>query len=306
MPRPLPPGLGPVFGVREARALGVSHKRLAASDVHSEFRGSRSVTSAEAPAPDDYFAAQYAELVRRCRAYVPVAPAGFRFSHITAARLYGMPLPPELVRRTDLDVTVSGAHPPRMKGIIGHRAMRQHADAVREPLPVLPAEQVWLQLAQVLDLDDLIVAGDYLVRRKRPPSSLAKLNAAVAEAGGAPGITRAREALLEIRPGTDSPMESRMRLTIVRAGLPEPAIRHTVYFEGFFVGTPDLAYVRERVALDFDGSLHLTDERVYIDDVERRALFEDADWRYLTITKNHLRVPRSFLARLDRLLSERA
>lgn len=305
MPRPLPPELGPVFGVREARALGVSHKRLAASDVRSDFRGSRSVTSAEERTPDDVFAAQYADLVRRCRAYVPVAPPGFHFSHITAARLYGIPLPSEYGRREELDVTVSDAYPPRMKGIIGHRAMRQHTNVMRELLPVLPAEQVWLQLASVLELDDLIVAGDYLVRRKRPLSSLAKLDAAVGEASGTPGIKRARDALLEIRPGTDSPMESRMRLTIVRAGLPEPAIRHTVYFEGFFVGTPDLAYVRERVALDFDGRLHLTEERVYLDDVERRALFEDAEWRYLTITKNHLRVPRSFLARLDRLLSER-
>ncbi|MET4582380.1 hypothetical protein ABIE21_001890 [Conyzicola nivalis] len=234
-----------------------------------------------------------------------VAPTGFRFSHITAARLYGIPLPSHYVLRAELDVTVSGSYPPRMKGILGHRATLQHAIVVREMMPVLPAEQVWLQLASVLDLDDLIVAGDHLVRRKRPVSSMAKLEAAVAEATGVPGIKRARDALLEIRPGTDSPMESRMRLTIVRAGLPEPAIRHTVYFEGYFVGTPDLAYVRERVALDFDGKLHLTEERVYVDDVERRALFEDADWRYLTITKNHLHVPRSFLARLERLLSER-
>jgi hypothetical protein len=304
MPRPLPPELGPVFGVKAARALGVSQKRLAGSDLHSEFRGSRSIASAEEPVPDDFFEARYADLLRRCRAYVPVAPAGFRFSHITAARLYGIPLPLEFGRRTELDVTVSDSYPPRMKGIIGHRTTHQHSSVVRE-LPVLPAEQVWLQLASVLDLDDLIVAGDHLVRRKRPISSLAKLHAAVGEASGVPGIKRARDALLEIRPGTDSPMESRMRLTIVRAGLPEPAIRHTVYFEGYFVGTPDLAYVRERVALDFDGKLHLTDERVYLDDVERRALFEDADWRYLTITKNHFRVPRSFLARLERLLTER-
>ena len=305
MPRPLPPELGPVFGVKAARALGVSHKRLAGSDVHSEFRGSRSVSSAEQRPPDDFFEAQHADLVRRCRAYVPVAPAGFRFSHITAARLYGVPLPSEYGRRTELDVTVSGSYPPRMKGIVGHRATLQYASAVREMLPVLPAEQVWLQLASVLDLDDLIVAGDHLVRRKRAVSSMAKLEAAVSEATGVPGIKRARDALLEIRPGTDSPMESRMRLVIVRAGLPEPAIRHTVYFEGHFVGTPDLAYVKERVALDFDGKLHLTDERVYLDDVERRALFEDADWRYLTITKSHLRVPRGFLARLERLLAER-
>jgi hypothetical protein len=255
MPRPLPPELGPVFGVGAARALGVSHKRLAASDMHSEFRGSRSVKTAEERAPDDFFEAQNADLLRRCRAYLPVAPAEFCFSHITAARLYGIPLPSQFGRREDLDVTVSGSYPPRMKGIIGHRSTRQHTN--------------------------------------------------VAAAGGVPGIKRARDALLEIRPGTDSPMESRMRLTIVRAGLPEPVIRHTVYFEGFFVGTPDLAYVRERVALDFDGKLHRTDERVYVDDVERRALFEDADWRYLTITKNHLRVPRSFLARLERLLTER-
>lgn len=101
------------------------------------------------------------------------------------------------------------------------------------------------------------------------------------------------------------PPESRLRLVIVRAGLPEPVIGHTVFFQGFFVGTPDLAFVREKVALDYDGKIHREDERVYADDIERRQLFADAEWRYITVAKDTLRVPRSFLSRLERLLRER-
>ena len=172
-------------------------------------------------------------------------------------------------------------------------------------LPVLPVEQVWIQLAAILTLDDLIVAGDFLTRRKSPLSSLAKLGEAVANAGTFPGVSRARSALVEIRPGTDSPMESKLRLLIVRAGLPEPVIGHTVYFEGAFIGTPDLAYIRERIALDYDGKVHRATERAYLDDVERRNLFADAHWRYITVTKDNIRVPRSLLARLERLLADR-
>lgn len=224
---------------------------------------------------------------------------------MTAARIHRIPIPHRLETRSDIDVTVAAASVPRRIGVIGHRTARLPALVVREGVPVVPVEQAWLQLAPFLSLDEQIVAGDFLVRRKRPASTLENLAATASAAAGLPGAARARDALEEIRPGTDSPPESKLRLVIVRAGLPEPIIGHTVYFQGHFVGTPDLAFVKERIALDYDGSIHRDDERVYTDDVERRQLFADAGWRYITVTRENLRVPRGLLARLERLLRER-
>jgi hypothetical protein len=300
----IPPELGPEFSFGDGRRAGLSRRRLASSDLVAHFRGSRAFDLT--PVDGDFFAQRHAALVHLCRCYLPVAPADFRFSHVTAARLYRIPLPEELEKRASLDVTVAGSSVPRRAGIRPHRMTRLPDLVELEGLPVLPVEQVWLQLAAALTLDDLVVAGDHLVRRKSPASSLARLEEMTDAAGGRRGTVRALHALGDIRPGTDSPRESRMRLVIVRAGLPEPVIGHTVYFQGHFVGTPDLAYVRERIALDYDGSVHRENERVYLDDVERRQLFADADWRYITVTAETLRVPRSFLARVSRLLEERA
>lgn len=300
---PLPPGLGPEFSFGDARRAGVSRRRLDAPDLTAEFRGSRG--RVRPPAAGDVYAQRFAALLDRCRAFLPVAPRDFRFSHVTAALIHRIPLPPALEAQRDLDVTVAGSTGPRRSGIIAHRVATLPESASSARLPVFAVEQVWLQLSTVLELDDLIVAGDHLVRRKSPASSLAKLTDAVHAAAGRPGAARARLALAEIRPGTDSPRESRLRLLIVRAGFPEPVIGHTVIYQGYFVGTPDLAFVRERIALDYDGQVHRDDERTYVDDVERRQLFADANWRYITVTRENLRVPHSLLSRLDRLLRER-
>lgn len=282
----------------------MSRRRLAASDLSADFRGARSLVQTS-DSSGSYFQQRHESLLRLCRAYVPVAPDNFRFSHVTAARLHGIPLPEREERRSGLDVTVGSGTRARRAGVIGHRVARLPPVVESEGLPVVPVEQAWLQLGAVLTLDELIVAGDHLVRRKRPPSSLERMADLLAAANGQRGIALARRALLEVRAGTDSPPESRLRLLIVRAGLPEPVIGHTVYSEGYWVGTPDLAYVRERIALDFDGRIHRDNDRVYEDDVERRQLFADADWRYITVTNETLRVPRGFLARLERLLAKR-
>ena len=306
--RPLPDDLGPEFAVEAGRAAGLSRGRMRAGDLDALFRGSRSahlepVDTAGLPAAE-HFEVMHALFVARCRAYLPVAPDDFRFGLVTAARLYRIPLPPELQRRDSLDVVVaSNRFPPRMAGVSGHRTLELPPSRIVEGLPLMPPELVWLSLARVLTLDQLIVAGDFLVRRKTPLSSLDGLRAALAEHGAKPGAVRARESIEQVRPGTDSPKESEMRLILVRAGLPEPQIGYTVYdVNGHWVGTPDLAYVARRVALDYEGDIHRTDERTFRGDIERREMFADAGWRYIRVTQDHLRAPHRLVARVAPLL----
>ena len=251
-----------------------------------------------------YFERLHAEFVARCRAYLPVAPPDFRFGFITAARLYRVPLPPRLQGRLLLDVFVADSRfPPRMKGVTGHRTRALPPLEMHDGLPVFPPELVWLSLARTLTLDELIIAGDHLVRRKGPLSSLDELRLAVGEHVGKPGALQARDAVEQVRPGTDSPTESEMRLVIVRAGLPEPVVGYTVYdANGHWVGTPDLAFVKARVALDYEGEVHRTDDRTFQGDIERREMFADAGWRHIRVTKDHLRAPDRLIARVAPLL----
>jgi G:T-mismatch repair DNA endonuclease (very short patch repair protein) len=283
--------LGDAFSVAEGRAAGLSPQQLRNPRLLSHFSGSRSRRRGA-----DL-------LLERCAAYVPVAPDGFRFSHVTAAVLYGMPLPSRLERRPELHVAVRrGAPAPRHRGVVGHRISDTRL-ATPRGFPCVTPELAWLQLAAMLTLDELVVAGDHLVRRKRPSSTIELLAQVVA--GRARGAVLARRALRDIRPGTDSPQESRMRLILLRAGLPEPVIGFRVHHDGYFVGTPDLAYVAERIAIEYEGEHHRLDAKVFRDDIDRRELFESAGWRVMRVTADNLRDAVRFVARVTRLLAER-
>ena len=287
----LAPALGERFSVAAARAMGVPAGRLRASDLHSPFSGARSLTPTDA-------------LRERCFAYLPVAPPRFAFSHVTAARLYGMALPSRLERERPLDVSVPlGSSHPRRRGIAAHRVA---ALDVRDlaGLPLLAPAPTWLQLARWLEPDELVVAGDSLVRRKGRLTDLATLHAAVDAATRARGVRSCRAALADIRPGTDSAQESRLRLEIVRAGLPEPVVGHTVHHEGAFVGTPDLAYPLQRIAIEYQGSAHWRDEAAVAADIARREMFIRAGWRVLEVTASRLRNAGRVAGEVAALLAE--
>lgn len=303
-PSPLPSELPDAFSVRMATEAGVSRDRLRSSDLVAHFHGSR-MTRQPAPHGDNH-SQGHAALLERCRAYVPVAPARFAFSHVTAARLYGIPLPHRLEREASLDVATTGDTRPRRRGVNGHRVELGDIRRV-ESLPVVAPERCWLQLAPRLSVDDLIIAGDHLVRRRAPSSTLLALSEVVADAVGARGVRRALIALGDIRAGTDSPPETRTRLILVRAGLPEPVVGYTVIdADGYFVGTPDLAYIAEKIAIEYEGEVHRTDRRVFDDDIDRRERFERAGWRVVRVRAHHLRDPRVLAERIRILLIERA
>jgi hypothetical protein len=172
---------------------------------------------------------------------------------------------------------------------------------------VVEPELAWLQLAPVLTLDELVVAGDHLVRRKRPASTLALLRSIVEQGVGVRGRRNAVDALRDIRAGTDSPMESRTRLIIVRGGLPEPVVGFRVLDDdGFFVGTPDLVYVAEKIAIEYEGDIHRTNRRTFSDDIERRELFEWSGWRVLRVTDTYIHSPWRLVSRVSDLLRLRA
>lgn len=231
------------------------------------------------------------------------------FSHSTAAVIYGIPLPYRIEHDARLHVaTESGEQPPRARGVVGHRLSGSHPLTRRQNLPVYGAEQVWLQLATQLAVDDLIVAGDFLVRRKRPISTLDALALAIESGGSRAGIARARVAIRDVRAGRDSAMESRLRILLVRSGLPEPIIGFTVTNrDRDFVGTPDLAYVRQRIAIEYQGQIHQSDPKVFAEDVERRELFEAAGWHVILVFKQHLNNrPHWVVSRVADALRDRA
>lgn len=288
--RILPPELADrPFSVGEAMAAGLGRKRLRGHDLSAPFYG---VRSSQTPR----------SALALCEAYLPRMHAGQYFSHVSAALLYGIPLPRICEQRASVDVSVSApAHPPRTRGVIGHRLASDTAVRLLRGHRLAAPVETWLQLGTVLQLDDMIIAGDFLVRRKRPLATIEELRAAT-RVGGRPGIQVARRALKDVRQGTDSPMETITRLILVRAGLPEPMVGYTVHDgAGDFVATPDLAYVAQKVAIEYQGAVHWSSPRIIREDIARREALERAGWQVILVVAEDLGVRSPLLVRRVRL-----
>jgi very-short-patch-repair endonuclease len=80
-------------------------------------------------------------------------------------------------------------------------------------------------------------------------------------------------------PLAESPMETRIRLALVLAGLPAPVVQHRV--QGFGRSHRlDLAYPEVLLAIEYDGADHLDPDRARRD-LEREALLTWLGWTVL-------------------------
>jgi hypothetical protein len=295
LPKPLD---GRAFSVNEGRANGLSPARLRGADLSVPHRGVR------APAgPRTH--------LERLDAYAQRLGAGEYVSHVSAALLFGAPLP----RRSlagPVHISVFRPHRAhRVRGVLHHELeLREHRAGTVRGLPVLDPAVVWLQLAPQLTLDELIIVGDFLITgsepfdQRKPWTTLDALRAAVDRAPGARGIRRARAALAEIRYGCLSPQETRLRLLIERAGLPAPVLNHRLFDEhGRLVAMLDGAFPEQLVGYEYMGDHHRTDRTTFRNDMVRRGRVEDLGWSQVDISNDDLELrPLETLARIARRL----
>lgn len=284
MPRrsPLPLELPDRFSVSEAVALGVSPSRLNRSDIRRPFHGVRAI----------------GELSDRtvqaaCLEYAPrLAPWQF-FSHETVFCLIGAPTPDWPYRPA---IHVSAHRParePRTAGVRGHRLQVREPAIVVLPngLPIEDPVRAWRQVGALWALDDLIAAAEFLIsdRGRRPIASYDELAAEVSVMGDLRGGIL-RKALAHVRPGVRSPRETRLRLLIVRAGLPEPEVNWVLRDgSGARVAELDLAYPRWRVAPEYDGRVHADNPAQFAKDADRWDLIRALGWDHVRVLNHHLR-----------------
>ena len=238
-------------------------------------------------------------LVRAAAALLRYGGQAFA-SHATAARIYGLPVPP----LPDEHVTVTDRRARhRRAGVVCHFARAASGRTV-EGVRVSAPAQVFVELATLLTLVDLVVVGDHLVRTRLV--SLTGLREACATTS-LPGAARARAAVDFVRPRVDSPMETRLRMLIVLAGLPEPEVNLLVGDdEGLALRRYDLCWPAARLIVEYDGRHHIEREQQWESDLERREGIDDDGWRLVVVTaKGIYRRPDLTLAKVHRLLRER-
>ena len=210
------------------------------------------------------------------RAALLVHPDTAWLSHTTAARLLDLPVPTD----PRIHVSVPTAADRRLKQALRHHVRRRPATTLVDGLPVTTGADLFCELGELLGLVDLVVAGDALVRagRVRP----AQLVRAAAYLSGDHSVHTRRAAGL-VRARVDSPMETRLRLLIVLAGLPEPQVNPVIRGDGFSTRA-DLCYPELRLVIEYDGQQHRAEDLVQWDrDNERLDWFARHDWELVPV-----------------------
>ncbi len=198
-------------------------------------------------------------------------------SHHSAARLIGGVVPED----PRVHVTVTSPRQRRCReGLVMH--VNANVQTMqRGTLTITTPEQTFCDVAHEFTLVDLVVLGDSLVHRG--VVDLGDLLAA-AEASTDGSCALARQAAVLVREGVESPMESRVRLMMVLAGLPEPMINRTIFArDGSVTYRLDLSYPELRVAIEYDGRQHAEDAHQWGWNVTRREWLDDQQWRLLVL-----------------------
>lgn len=267
------------FTTAEARRSGLSRRRVHGGRFRRPFRGIRSASDPRT-------------VLELCGAYLPKMADHEFFSHVTAGVTHGLWLPLVVERRLELDVAVIKPHrAPRDARVRGHHLIdRPGLVVVRRGMRVTNVIETLCQLAGVLSEDELVVAAESLLPPRRASSRvmLERIVRAFSDPHR-PYAAKLRRAAPRIRIGSRSAQESRFRLQLVAADLPEPLINHL--WTGPDGGTTegDLVYPVERVWIEVEGDQHRTDRRQWRNDVVRYERLTDLDWRVVRVTADDIR-----------------
>lgn len=274
------------FTRAEAAAAGLDLRALRRKEYRVIFRGV--YVGADVPESTDLVV----------RAALKLHPESAFVSHHTAAEVLGLPVPSS----SDVHVSVlKRADRTQRVGIDCHLAPRSSHITRRRGIRVSAPLELFVQLAGHLSLVDLVVLGDAMVRKH-----LVTVDALVTHcrASAVRKAKAARRAAGYVRAEVDSAMESRLRMLIVLAGLPEPVVNHKIRDEnGKVLRRFDLSYPMLRLIVEYDGRPHIEREENWENDLQRREEFDEHGWRIIVVTsKGIYRHPDRTVERVHRAL----
>ncbi|MCX6501688.1 MAG: hypothetical protein NT132_04655 [Microbacterium sp.] len=281
LPSSLPDDLPPTFAIADAAERGLPAGRLRRSDLEVPYPGVRRRLGGASPS----------SVRDLCQIYAPRLKNWQFFSHETALVLIGAPSP-EWPYLPSIHVSAHRpAREPRLTNVAGHRLQLREAATLVDAagLPIEHPVRAWRQCGLLWQLDDLVAAADYLVSGETPCASAEDLAHEVAVMGDVRGAVL-RRALSLVRPGVRSSRETRLRLVLGRAGLPEPQINWVLRTaEGGFVAELDLAYPRYRVGAEYDGRVHAEDPAQFAKDADRWDRIRAEGWDHVRVLNHHMR-----------------
>ena len=238
-------------------------------------------------------------LEHRGAAALLITPPGSALSTQTAVSLRGLSLTGDDV--VHVHVPPGAAAPRPREGIAVHRPVLGFGSVPHRGLRLTTPGRTLLDVARALPDDELVVIGDHFARTG---PGVRSLWCAVENCPRHPQHRRVMRVLGRVRVGVDSPQETRLRLVIVRCGLPEPMVDVPVRDSaGGWIGQADLGYPRARVAIQDEGDVHRSTPRRWRQDIARDEAFVAVGWRVLRATAEDVRRPRTFCQRLAHALA---
>ena len=205
-------------------------------------------------------------------------PAGSAFSGRTAAWLHALDVG-ELSR---IEVTVPlWASASRGVRLAVRRAALLVGDVVTvHGLPTTSVPRTLADIALCAPLEEAVGIADMALHHGL--STRTEMEAWVRARAGRPGTRRLRRVLELADPASESPMETRLRLLLRRARVPEPESQAVLTDrDGNFVARVDFYFPAHRLCIEFDGGIHR--DRLVEDDRRQNRLLS-AGYRLLRFT----------------------
>ncbi|WP_245730429.1 DUF559 domain-containing protein [Micromonospora pallida] len=199
------------------------------------------------------------ELGAELRALFMRLPAGAVVGFHTGARLHGFGDVPQDVLHV---IVPAGSVVPKIAGVTVHEAMLPVRDPVLlSGVPAAPAARCAVDLARTLRRIDVLPLLDLALRSGAClPADLAQ---EVTRHARLRGVRQACELVSLADARSECRQESQLRLVLVDGGLPRPEPQIWIADEwGHPAFRLDLGYRAHRVGVEYDGSSHLTRERL--------------------------------------------
>ena len=230
----------------------------------------------------------------RLRAVVARMPLEYAFSGLTAAWLLGL----DVAWNDPIEVTISRDVPVRARaGVRLRRAALPQSDVIRrQGFRTTSAERTVRDLGSRADGVESVVAVDMALHAGLVGHS--QLVNYVLAHPGEKGIKRLRRAVRLADARSESPMETRLRMELVKGRLPRPSVQAELRdASGQFIGRADLYYPDRKLVIEYDGENHK--DRLVADLRRQNALF-NAGYHLLRFTVADLRTSGSVVAQVRR------
>jgi hypothetical protein len=258
---------------------------------------SRDVIAAGLLTPDQLRSAAWRQLGRGV--YIDAELAVTPLIRIQAAALW---LPAEAVVTARSAAQISGvdlADPDNVVEVVSPRRIRPMPGLVVRAVHIAanevtvhrgirlttPLHTAW-EIARASPEVSAIGWIDALARRRR--LSRRELRSHARRRVGEPGSRAAGRTVALCDPRAESPPESRLRIEMLRAGLPVPIPQFDVLVNGFFVARLDSAWPAFRFGVEYDGQLHADSGQLHRDRSRLREL-NAAGWRIFHVTREDMR-----------------